>query len=87
MRQTKLNQTDSGFTRNLGWKITKSGKRSQPKFYLGNDEREAQKRVARISELWEHIEKKRKEPKWYEYELAFSLLLSTAAAGYGAMSE
>ncbi|MDA9778774.1 helix-turn-helix domain-containing protein [Rubripirellula sp.] len=64
------------FERNLGWKITKNGKRSQPKFYLGDNEKDALKRLGRIAELWEHIEATRKDPRWYDNELDWAKLLA-----------
>lgn len=77
MRQTKLKRNKKGdFERNLGWKITKSGKRSQQKFYLGSDEKEATKRLARIIEFWEHIEATRKDPRWYDNELEWAKRLA-----------
>jgi hypothetical protein len=63
MRRTELKADRNGvFTRNIGWIITKSGKRSQPKFYLGEDRREAERRLAKIVELWEYIEQGKDQP-------------------------
>jgi len=53
MRQTKLKRAVTGFSRNLGH--LPSG--SQPKFYLGHDQKEAQIRLERIQELWKAVEK------------------------------
>ncbi|MFC1758798.1 hypothetical protein ACFL2H_08525 [Planctomycetota bacterium] len=70
MRKTKLRKTKFGVTRNLGFKLTKTGQRSQPKFYLGEDPEEAERRFRRIEELWRHVEKTRPdEPLWDSFEL------------------
>ncbi len=70
MRQTQLKPgRDGQYTRNIGYKLTRSGKRSQPKFYLGSDRKAAERRLAKIVELWEHIEKGSDEPVWGDFEL------------------
>ena len=47
MRETKLKPDKSGVIwRNLGWKKTRTGQRSQAKFNLGTNTKEAQTRLA-----------------------------------------
>lgn len=57
MKKTKgLCQADSGlFVRNLGKKITPSGKYMQHKFYLGRDEDKAQTASDRLERLWKQV--------------------------------
>jgi hypothetical protein len=45
------------YSRQIGWKISRTGKRSQHKFRLGNDLKEAKRREQRLIELWEQIQK------------------------------
>ena len=45
------------FTRQIGWKISRSGKTQQHKFILGTDRREAEARERKLRELWDQFEK------------------------------
>ena len=49
---------------NVGWKLTKSGERSQGKISLGSNHRDAERRLHRIEELWAHIERTNANPLW-----------------------
>ncbi len=68
MRKKSLKPDQSGVIWvNLGWKETKGQKRSQPKFNLGENVTDAQRRLTRIEELWEQIEKSSRNPLWDEF--------------------
>ncbi|QDT64782.1 hypothetical protein [Calycomorphotria hydatis] len=49
---------DGKFTRQIGWKWNSSGKQVQHKFRLGTNQREAQRREARLRHLWDTIERR-----------------------------
>lgn len=51
------------FVRNLGWKLTSTGGRTQQRFYLGKDVEEARRRNARLQELWAVIEAESESPQ------------------------
>ena len=56
-RRKKLRRDVNGqFPRELGWKSNGKGKLTQPKFYLGTDEHEAELRNRRLEQLWSIIE-------------------------------
>jgi hypothetical protein len=40
------------YRRGLGWKLTRSGKRSQQRFYLGRDKNTAQVCETRLEAFW-----------------------------------
>ena len=68
MRKKSLKPDQNGVIWvNLGWKETKGQKRSQAKFNLGENETDAQRRLTRIEELWEQIEKSSRNPLWDEF--------------------
>ena len=68
MRKKSLNQGKDGqIWINVGWKLTKSGKRSQPKFCLGASLKDAERRNARIEQLWEDIERVESDPLWDDF--------------------
>lgn len=76
MRKKSLNfGKDGQIWINVGWKLTKSGKRSQPKFCLGESLKDAERRNARIEQLWEDIERVESDPLWDDFttEIAKSL--------------
>lgn len=52
---------------NIGWKLTKGGSRSQGKVSLGSNLREAERRLHRIEELWEHIARANEDPQWDDF--------------------
>lgn len=52
---------------NVGWKLTKSGERSQGKISLGSNHRDAERRLHRIEELWAHIERTKTNPLWDDF--------------------
>ena len=45
------------FSRQIGWKTSRGGKRVQHKFRLGQNLKEAQRREQKLIELWEQVEK------------------------------
>ncbi len=44
------------YRRDLGWKLTRSGKRSQQRFYLGRDKNTAQVSETRLEAFWSALE-------------------------------
>lgn len=76
MRKKSLTPDQTGqIWVNIGWKLTKSGKRSQAKVSLGDSLKDAERRLARLEQFWEDIEKNSKNPLWDEFtfEIAKSL--------------
>ena len=82
-RSGRLCKPDSQgqFVRQLGWKITPSGKRVQHKFRLGTDRREAQRRDDRLRQLWEQIENAQGDDQkaWNEVTLEIAKQLAKGA--------
>ena len=58
-RTGRLSKPDSQgqYVRQLGWKLTPKGSKGQHKFRLGTDRPEAERRDARLRQLWETIER------------------------------
>lgn len=54
----------------LGWKIGEDGIRRQHRFNLGTDRKEAERRIARLRELWAENEKAAGEPTWFPFALS-----------------
>ena len=57
------------YAKQIGWKLSASGKRTQNKFRLGTHQREAERREARLRALWDVIECRIsdfdfEEPQW-----------------------
>jgi hypothetical protein len=55
------------YARHIGWKTSRSGKRTQQKFRLGEDLRVARRREQQLEELWERVVKDTAEgtlPSW-----------------------
>ena len=68
MRKKSLKADRKGqFWVNIGWKLTKNGKRSQAKIGLGESQKDAERRNARIEQLWEDIERAEHDPLWDEF--------------------
>ena len=44
------------YCRQLGWKLNDQEKLVQHKFYLGTDQRQAERRNHKLEELWERVE-------------------------------
>jgi len=57
VRRTWRPSSDGQFARQVGWKLTRSGKRGQVKFRLGSDVREAKRRELMLVRMWEYVEK------------------------------
>lgn len=53
----------------LGWKLGEDGVRRQHRFNLGSDRKEAERRMARLRELWAESEKAAGEPTWTPFAL------------------
>jgi len=51
------------YTRQIGWKTSKTGKLVQHKFILGTDLKEAKRREAKLRELWESFEATQEESR------------------------
>lgn len=50
------------YTRQIGWKLSKSGTRQQHKFILGTDLRQAEIREVKLREIWTAIANRSREP-------------------------
>src|SRR6185437_13547077 len=63
------------YRRDLGWKLTRSGKRAQQRFYLGRDKNTAQVSETRLQAFWTALEgyfaneRKGESPLWEEWSL------------------
>ena len=63
------------YRRDLGWKLTRSGKRAQQRFYLGRDKNTAQVSETRLEAFWTALEgyfaaeRKGESPLWEEWSL------------------
>jgi hypothetical protein len=76
MRKKSLTPDQTGqIWVNIGWKLTKSGKRSQAKISLGDSLKDAERRLARLEQFWEDIEKKSKAPLWDEFTFEIATTL------------
>lgn len=62
-RQTWKPDRRGYYTRQLGWKLSGTGKLQQHKFILGTDRREAEKRDQKLQELWDIFAGTRSEPR------------------------
>jgi hypothetical protein len=71
MRETSLKPDRNGVIwRNLGWKKTRTGQRSQHKFNLGTNRKEAQYRFAILKRLWQTIqEREGEDATWDDFTL------------------
>ena len=54
----------------LGWKVGDDGVRRQHRFSLGTDRKEAERRMARLRELWAENETVAGEPTWTPFALS-----------------
>lgn len=74
--RVKVTQRNQGFTRDLGWKTGKSGKRVQPRFLLGHDRRKAERASLLLEQLWAEVVEQAKtegrEPVWDERTLTMA---------------
>jgi hypothetical protein len=63
------------YRRDLGWKLTRSGKRAQQRFYLGRNKNTAQVSETRLEAFWSALEgyfaaeRKGESPLWEEWSL------------------
>jgi len=55
-RKTWIPDKEGRYARQLGWKRNEQGKLVQHKFYLGVDERQAERRNHKLEELWDRVE-------------------------------
>jgi len=55
----------------LGWKLGDDGVRRQHRFNLGTDRKEAERRMARLRELWAENEEVAGEPTWTPFALSW----------------
>lgn len=70
-RQSWKLDNQGQYSRQIGWKVSRGGKRVQHKFRLGVDLKEAKRRELKLIELWEQVEKiaHGKPPLWDEISL------------------
>jgi hypothetical protein len=54
-RKTWTPDKEGRYSRQLGWKFNAQGELVQHKFYLGTDERQAERRNHKLEELWDRI--------------------------------
>jgi hypothetical protein len=55
-RKAWIPDKEGRYARQLGWKFNEQEKLVQHKFYLGTDERQAERRNHKLEELWERVE-------------------------------
>ncbi|MGA2255436.1 MAG: helix-turn-helix domain-containing protein [Thermoguttaceae bacterium] len=79
MRERNLRPDKNGIIwRNLGWKKTRTGQRSQHKFNLGTNKKEAQARFAILKRLWQSLEEREGEKAtWTDFALAMGTALAS----------
>lgn len=79
-RKSLTKAKDGNFWVNLGWKLTKTGNRSQAKFKVGNNAKDADRRSSRLEQLWDEIEllaaSRKEDALWAEQTLEFAKLLA-----------
>lgn len=63
------------YTRQIGWELSRSGKRQQHKFILGTDRKDAELRERKLRELWDQFEKSCSEsrPLWPDALMAIAV--------------
>jgi hypothetical protein len=78
MRETSLKPDKNGVIwRNLGWKKTRTGQRSQHKFNLGTNRKEAQSRFALLKRLWQTVqEREGEDATWSEFTLKVGTVIA-----------
>jgi hypothetical protein len=70
------------YRRDLGWKLTRSGKRAQQRFYLGRDKNSAQVSETRLEVFWTALEeyfaaeRKGEIPLWEEWSLEIAAAIA-----------
>lgn len=84
-RKTWRLSSDGQYVRQIGWTVSRSGKRVQAKFRLGSNRKEAKRRDQIIRSLWDQLEHRSSEKpaKWSEEALAVAK--SAAATGHAAL--
>ena len=76
-RNTELKPDQKGRYRPyLGWKVGEDGERRQHRFNLGADRKEAERRMARLRELWAENEKAAGEPTWTPFALSAAISIA-----------
>ncbi|WP_372715442.1 hypothetical protein [Novipirellula sp.] len=72
------------YTRQIGWKLSKSGIRQQHKFILGTDLRQAEIREVKLREIWTVIASRSREPAplWCETELEVARATAKGASEF-----
>lgn len=92
-RKRKLRSPDKRgrIPADVGWKLNDKGKWVQHTFYLGDDEKEAERRLMRLDEFWDRIEynhntlqypaelPKPEKPTWTKFTLGVALQLAAGA--------
>jgi integrase len=82
---------DGRYARQLGWKLNEQGKLVQHKFYLGTDERQAERRNHKLEELWDRVEELwgqvvhlpgNEQPIWEKLSLEIGKRLAKGEAEY-----
>src|SRR5438105_3585540 len=69
------------YRRDLGWKVTSSGSRTQQRFYLGRDEDDASLAEKRLEQFWTALERywgdyREGECLWEDWSLAIAKQIS-----------
>jgi len=67
----------------IGWRIDDDGKRRQPRFNLGTDQREAERRYNRIQDLYADDCRASGRDHWSPYGLRFADILAQGASTIG----
>ena len=76
-RNTELKPDQKGRYRPyLGWKVGEDGERRQHRFNLGADRKEAERRMARLRELWAENKKAAGEPTWTPFALSAAISIA-----------
>ena len=92
-RRGRLSKPDAQgkYVRQLGWKLNSNGERTQHKFRLGSDKREAEQRDSRLQQLWNQIEQETTvgNPLWDELtlEIAKQIALGEAKVQLAPLSD
>lgn len=77
-RRRKLEQDDKGrFRPRIGWFVDEHGRRSQPRFNLGSDKREAEIRYARILQLYDEDCRAHSQSEWSLRGLEYARLIAS----------
>ncbi|MDB5342015.1 MAG: hypothetical protein JWP89_392 [Schlesneria sp.] len=79
--RTRKPDARGNYTRNIGWIRSKAGNVIQPKFNLGTDRKEAERRERKLRELWGDFEKtcQERRPLWPDGLLEVAMRVAKGA--------